>query len=154
MAGIGNIFLGDDGFGPEVIRHVPDTLAGPAVRIVDYGIRGMHLAYDLLEDWDALVLVDALPDRGAPGTLHVFEADHETISATAGLDAHAMDPAVVFASLTALGGAPPHTVVIGCEVENVDDGIGLSESVAAAVPDAVRATEDLAARLLSRVREG
>jgi hydrogenase maturation protease len=137
-----------------VISHVPDTLAGSTVRVVDYGIRGMHLAFDLLEDWDALVLVDALPNRGSPGALHVFEADHETISATAGLDAHAMDPAAVFASLTALGGAPPHTVVIGCEVENVDDGIGLSESVAAAVPDAVQAIDDVVARLLSRVREG
>jgi len=114
----------------------------------------MHLAYDLLEEWDALVLVDALPDRGSPGALHVFDADHETISATAGLDAHAMDPAAVFASLTALGGAPPHTVVIGCEVENVDHGIGLSGAVAAAVPDAVRAIEDVVARLVSRVREG
>lgn len=137
-----------------MIRHVPDALAGPAVRIVDYGIRGMHLAYDLLEEWDALVLVDALPDRGSPGALHVFDADHETISATAGLDAHAMDPAAVFASLTALGGAPPHTVVIGCEVENVDDGIGLSGAVAAAVPDAVLAIDDVVARLVSRVREG
>jgi hydrogenase maturation protease len=137
-----------------VISHVPDTLAGSTVRVVDYGIRGMHLAFDLLVGWDALVLVDALPNRGSPGALHVFEADHETISATAGLDAHAMDPAAVFASLTALGGAPPHTVVIGCEVENVDDGIGLSESVAAAVPDAVQAIDDVVARLLSRVREG
>lgn len=114
----------------------------------------MHLAYDLLEEWDALVLVDALPDRGSPGALHVFDADHETISATAGLDAHAMDPAAVFASLAALGGAPPHTVVIGCEVENVDDGIGLSGAVAAAVPDAVRAIDDVVARLVCRVREG
>ena len=77
----------------------------------------MHLAYDLLDGWDALVLVDALPSRGSPGTLHVFEADHETLSAAAGLDAHAMDPAAVFASLAALGGTPPYTVVIGCEVD-------------------------------------
>ena len=68
VAGIGNIFLGDDGFGPEVMRHVPQHVAGPRVRVVDYGIRGMHLAYDLLDGCDALVLVDALPDRGAPGT--------------------------------------------------------------------------------------
>ena len=86
------------------------------VRVVDYGISGMHLAYDLLEQWDALVLVDAMPNRGSPGTLHVFEADHETLSPTAGLEAHSMDPAAVFATLTALGGAPPHTIVIGCEV--------------------------------------
>src|SRR4029078_4220157 len=102
VAGIGNIFLGDDGFGPEVMRHVPGHIAGPGVRVVDYGIRGRLLAYDLLDGYDALVLVDALPDRGAPGTLHVFEADHETLSAGIGLDAHAMDPAAVFASPGAL----------------------------------------------------
>jgi hydrogenase maturation protease len=154
VAGIGNIFLGDDGFGPEVMRHVPQRLAGPQVRLEDYGIRGMHLAYDLLDGPDALVLVDALPNRGSPGTLHVFAADHETVSATAGLDAHAMDPAAVFASLRALGGTPPNTIVIGCEVQNVDEGIGLSEAVAAAVPGAVRAIEEAVARLLEPVRGG
>ena len=123
---------------------------------MDYGIRGMHLAYDLLEGWDALVLVDALPSRGSPGTLHVFEADHESLSTTAGLDAHAMDPAAVFASLVALGGAPPPTVVIGCEVASVEANLGLSEAVAAAVPDAVTAVNDVVASLLTRarVREG
>lgn len=156
MAGIGNIFLGDDGFGPEVLRHVAPRITDPTVRATDYGIRGMHLAYDLLDGCDALVLVDALPDRGAPGTLHVFEADHETLTATTGLDAHAMDPAAVFASLHALGGRPPYTVVIGCEVACVEEGIGLSGAVAAAVPDAVRAVEDLVAKLSARTtaREG
>ena len=156
VAGIGNIFLGDDGFGSEVIRHVPQQLGGPRVRVVDYGIRGMHLAYDLLDGCDALVLVDALPNRGSPGTLHVFEADHETLSAGVGLDAHAMDPAAVFASLAALGGTPPYTIVIGCEVESVDEEIGLSEAVGAAIPGAVRAVEDAVADLLARtsVSEG
>jgi hydrogenase maturation protease len=156
VAGIGNMFLGDDGFGPEVIRRVPDQLAGPRVRMVDYGIRGMHLAYDLLDGWQALVLVDALPNRGAPGSLHVFEANHELLTSASRLDAHAMDPAAVFASLNALGGSPPHTVVIGCEVDNVDEGIGLSPSVAAAVPQAVRAVEAVVTDLLARstVTEG
>lgn len=110
----------------------------------------MHLAYDLLDEWDALVLVDALPARTAPGTLHVFEADHESLSAACGLDAHAMDPTAVFASLTALGGTPPYTVVIGCEAARVGDGIGLSDEVAAAVPDAVQAVEDVIAVLSAR----
>jgi hydrogenase maturation protease len=136
------------------MRHVPQELAGPSVRVADYGIGGMHLAYDLLDEWDALVLVDAVPDRGTPGSLHVFEADHETLSATVGLDAHAMDPAAVFATLAALGGTPPYTVVIGCEVDNVDEGIGLSEPVAASVPDAVRAIEDVVARLSQPVIGG
>jgi hydrogenase maturation protease len=145
IAGIGNIFLGDDGFGSEVMRHVcrgdygAEDLAG--VRATDYGIGGMHLAYDLLEDWDALVLVDAIPNRGSPGTLHVFEADHESPDAPAGLDAHAMDPVTVFASLRALGGTAPRTIVVGCEVADVSERMGLSEPVEAAVPDAVRAVE-------------
>ena len=77
-------------------------------------------------------------------------------AATAGLDAHAMDPGAVFASLNALGGTPPYTIVIGCEVANVDEGIGLSDAVANAVPEAVRAIEDVLSDLLARtsVREG
>jgi hydrogenase maturation protease len=133
-----------------VLRRVAPRVTDPDVRATDYGIRGMHLAYDLLDGYAALVLVDALPTRGAPGTLHVFEADHESLSAASNLDAHAMDPAAVFASLNALGGSPPYTVVIGCEVACIDDGIGLSDAVASAVPDAVRAVEDVLARLSVR----
>jgi hydrogenase maturation protease len=138
------------------MRHVPRELAGPHVELVDYGIRGMHLAYDLLDGCDALVLVDAIPNNGGPGTVHVFEADHECLSAAAGLDAHAMDPGAVFASLNALGGTPPYTIVIGCEIANTDEGIGLSDAVASAVPEAVRAIEDVLSDLLARtsVREG
>jgi hydrogenase maturation protease len=142
VAGIGNIFLGDDGFGSEVLRHVIDRVNGTdGVRATDYGIGGMHLAYDLLEDWDALVLVDAIPDRGSSGTLHVFEADHGSPDAPAGVDAHGMDPATVFASLRALGGTAPRTIVVGCEVADVAEGMGLSEPVQAAVPEAVQAVE-------------
>lgn len=135
------------------MRHVPDV-SGPRVRLVDYGIRGMHLAYDLLDGCDALVLVDALPNRGSPGTMHVFEADHESFSAGIGLDAHAMDPAAVFASLAALGGTPPYTVVIGCEVDTVDEVMGLSEPVADAVPRAVKAIEEVVAQLLYDAKAG
>ena len=150
VAGIGNIFLGDDGFGPEVMRHVVGVPRIDDVDLVDYGIRGMHLAYDLLEEWRALVLVDALPNQGAPGTIHVFDADHETLAATAGLEAHSMDPAAVFATLTALGGTAPRTIVVGCEVENVEEGMGLSEPVAAAVPAAIAAINDVLADLVTR----
>jgi hydrogenase maturation protease len=151
VAGIGNIFLGDDGFGPEVLRHVDGTAAEAGIRVTDYGIRGMHLAYDLLEDWDALVLVDAVPDRGSPGRLHIFQASPETLSPTSGFDAHSMDPGAVFATLRSLGGVAPPTVVVGCEVADVSDGIGLSEPVAAAVPEAVRAVESVLAMLRSEV---
>ena len=136
------------------MRRVPEHVADSRVRLVDYGIRGMHLAYDLLDGCDALVLVDALPNRGAPGALHVFEADHETLTAGIGLDAHAMDPAAVFASLAALGGTPPYTVVIGCEVDDVDERMGLSAAVAAAVPDAVQAIQDVVTRLIEDAKVG
>ena len=147
VAGIGNIFLGDDGFGCEVVRRVADGRVPDGVRVVDYGIRGLHLAYDLLDGWDALVLIDAVPDRGCPGEIRVFEADSESQAAPAGLDAHGMDPAAVFASLRALGGTPPRTVVVGCQVADIGDGIGLSEPVRAAVPEAVRAVGSAVAML-------
>jgi hydrogenase maturation protease len=137
-----------------VIRRVPEHLAAPQVHVVDYGIRGMHLAYDLLDGYEALVLVDAIPSQGSPGTLHIFEADHESLTAAAGLDAHAMDPGAVFASLNALGGTPPYTVVIGCEAANVDEGIGLSELVVGAVPAAVQAIQDVVADLSTRSAVG
>src|SRR5262249_13951872 len=149
--GIGNIFLGDDGFGSEVVRNTVLPQDDPNVRVIDYGIRGMHLAYDLLEQWDTLVLVDAIPSRGNPGTLHVFQADHDSGSGAMGVDGHSMDPAAVFASLRALGGSPPYTVVIGCEAGSVEEGIGLTESVAKAVPRATRAVEDIVAALQSPV---
>ncbi|HZQ33170.1 MAG TPA: hydrogenase maturation protease [Mycobacterium sp.] len=147
VAGIGNLFLGDDGFGPEVVRRASERLDGTAARVVDYGIRGVHLAYDLLDGWDALVLVDAIPNRGSPGTLHVFEADHESLSTTPALDAHGMDPAAVFASLSALGGTPPYTVVVGCEAADVRDGIGLSRAVRDAVDPAIDAVVDVVSSL-------
>lgn len=157
VAGIGNIFLGDDGFGSEVVRNseMPrgDGSGNSCVRVTDYGIRGMHLAYDLLEDWDSLVLVDAVPSRGNPGTLHVFQADHESDRGATGLDGHSMDPAAVFASLRALGGSPPYTVVVGCEAGSVEEGIGLTEPVARAVPRAARAVAEIVAALQTSTRE-
>ncbi|WP_324198013.1 hydrogenase maturation protease [Nocardia beijingensis] len=152
VAGIGNIFLGDDGFGPEVVRRLPRH-PDLGVRAVDYGIRGMHLAYDLLDRWDALVLVDALPDRGAPGRVEVFGAAPENTGPTP-LDAHAMSPDAVFAGVRALGGVLPPTVVIGCQVACAEEGIGLSEPVAAAVDEAVAAVGDVVAALLPRTAAG
>lgn len=151
IAGIGNIFLGDDGFGPAVVRRLPEGL-GPGVRVVDYGIRGMHLAYDLLDEWEALVLVDALPERGAPGQVEVSRVEPGAAE-TVGLDAHAMDPAAVFASVRALGGALPPTVVVGCQVESVDERIGLSAPVAAAVDTAAGAVGRVVADLLGAQQE-
>ncbi|MFE3289233.1 hydrogenase maturation protease [Rhodococcus sp. NPDC059234] len=147
IAGIGNVFLGDDGFGPEVLRRMTGVSLPPGTRAVDFGIRGVHLAYELLDDWDALVLVDALPNRGAPGTIRVFEVDPERIARGGGLDAHGMDPAAVFACLDALGGTLPRTVVVGCQVAAVEDGIGLSGEVAAVVDDAAATVAAVVAEL-------
>lgn len=147
VAGIGNIFLGDDGFGPEVVRRLPQH-PDTAVRVVDYGIRGMHLAYDLLDPWAALVLIDAIPNHGAPGEIRIF-APAAGESGAAQLDAHAMNPEAVFASVRALGGQLPRTVVVGCQVESVDERMGLSEPVAAALDAAVAAVDRVLADLLT-----
>ena len=92
----------------------------------------MHLAYDLLEEWRVLVLVDALPNHGAPGTLHVFEADHETLSPPL-VSRRTAWIRLPCSPRSARWGTAPRTIVVGCEVENVDEGMGLSEPVAAAV---------------------
>ncbi|WP_019928915.1 hydrogenase maturation protease [Nocardia sp. BMG111209] len=149
VAGIGNIFLGDDGFGPAVVRALPPP-DSPGVRVTDYGIRGMHLAYDLLGDWDALLLVDALPGGGEPGRVEVLHVDPDAESGSY-LDAHAMDPQAMFATVRALGGTlPATTLVIGCRVESVAEGIGLTDTVAAAVPVTVTTVASILDDLFDR----
>ena len=109
------------------------------VRVVDYGIRGMHLAYDLLDPWEALVLVDALPDRGEVGSVVLIEIGDEHVGGGAQVDAHGMDPSTVLATLSALGGRlPPRTLLVGCQVAETGDGMGLTPVVESAVDDAVR----------------
>ena len=140
VAGIGNLFLGDDGFGPEVARRMAAADSGEpvpdGVRVVDYGIRGMHLAYDLLDGVGALVLVDALPGEGPAGTLTVLEVGPDDLG-DGEFDAHGMDPVAVLASLEAMGGRLPPTYVVGCRPADLSEGIGLSDPVAQAVGDAV-----------------
>jgi hydrogenase maturation protease len=171
VAGIGNIFLGDDGFGVEVAARLARVDLPDGVRVVDYGIRGMHLAYDLANGFDAAVLVDATPRGGAPGTIYVIEPDLGSRSAPdadpvgsppaetgAGaadtgapdasplFDAHGMQPDVVFRMLDMLGaGRPARILVVGCEPASVDYGMGLSDAVAASVDEAVRVVLELAA---------
>jgi hydrogenase maturation protease len=137
IAGIGNLFLRDDAFGTEVVRRLAAGGLPPHVHAVDYGIRGTHLAFDLLDGWDALVLVDALPDTGEPGALRVLEVGPEDLGPGGLPDAHGMDPGSVLAGLGALGGRLPRTVVVGCQVADVSEGIGLSAPVSDAVDRAV-----------------
>ena len=146
VAGVGNLFLGDDGFGPEVVRRLVQTALPPGVRAVDYGIRGMHLAYDLLDGYDALIIVDAVPARERPGMVTVLEVGDGAFGGE-DFDPHGMNPVAVLAGLERLGGTRPPTYVVGCAAADLADGIGLSEPVAAAVPEAV----ELVRALLERV---
>ena len=147
VAGIGNIFLGDDGFGSEVARRlIADRSLPEYARVVDYGIRGMHLAYDLLEGYDALVIVDTLPGDKRPGELTVLEVGADDLGEGA-FDAHGMDPVAVLASLGSLGGELPRTMVVGCQPLDVGDGIGLTAPVSQAVDAAVTVVVRLVAEL-------
>jgi hydrogenase maturation protease len=148
VAGIGNIFLGDDGFGTDVARRLAGQPMPDGVRVVDYGIRGMHLAYDLLDGYEALVLVDTVPGAGHPGDITVLEVGPEDLG-TGELDAHGMDPVAVLASLESLGGTLPRTLVVGCQPGNVDERIGLTAPVAAAVDTAVATVQQILADLLT-----
>jgi hydrogenase maturation protease len=140
VAGIGNIFLSDDGFGVEVVRHLdPNSLPDSAregVKIADFGIRGVHLAFELLDGYDALVLIDAMPLGEPPGTVAIFEPDVESIDPTTA-DAHSMSPAVVLGLLAGMGGELPRVLVVGCQPLTLAEGMGLSEPVSAAVDPAV-----------------
>jgi hydrogenase maturation protease len=146
VAGIGNIFLGDDGFGSEVVRHLQaaDQPLPTDVRLVDYGIRGVHLCYDLLDGYAALILIDALPANARPGEVTVLAVDAEDLaSSDAGYDPHGMNPVAVLAGLPALGGTLPPTYVVGAEPMDLGEGIGLSEPLHRAVPAAGAAVREL-----------
>ena len=151
VAGVGNLFLTDDGFGSEVARRLLRQPVPPGVRVVDYGIRGMHLAYDLLDGYDALVVVDAVPGDGAPGDLSVLQVGPDDLGAGE-LDAHGMAPAEVLGVLGALGGALPTTFVVGCQPADVGEGIGLSPAVAGAVDRAVDLVHGVLAQQLGLTR--
>jgi hydrogenase maturation protease len=148
VAGIGNIFLSDDGFGPEVARRLGGRDLPDNVKVVDYGIRGMHLAYDLLEGYDGLVIVDALRRDGTPGDLVVLQVGPEDLG-TADFDAHGMEPVSVLASLGSMGGELPPTYVIGCEPADLEEGIGLTPKVEAAIDPAIDAVIGVLTRELA-----
>ncbi len=148
VAGIGNIFLADDAFGVKVVRRLRDAVLPARVDVSDYGIRGMHLAYDLLDGHhDVLVMVDALPLDEPPGTLAVLQVDlddpgwtvrpADVLEAPAA-DGHGMDPESVLRLLGGLGGRVDRILVVGCQPAVLDEHMGLSAPVAAAVDEAVR----------------
>jgi hydrogenase maturation protease len=149
IAGIGNIFLGDDGFGVEVVKRLARRDLPEGVEVVDFGIRGMDLAYALHEDYDLVVFVDATPRGGEPGTVYLIEPEIED-DGVVSLDTHAMDPVKVIRLSRTLGAPPTRTLVVGCEPkviltgENYDDMLmELSEPVSAAVEEAATLVESL-----------
>lgn len=164
VAGIGNVFLGDDGFGVEVAQRLTARGGLPGdVRVDDVGIRGVHLAYRLLDGWAGVVLVDALHRDGPPGTLYRLEhgwtspprdADDGPDPAGIAVDGHDMGPDVVLGLLrelaAATGVADPvgRVLVLGCEPLHLGEGIGLSPPVAAAVDPACAVVDELVDLLL------
>ena len=154
VAGIGNIFLGDDGFGVEVAARLVGRPMPDGVTVTDFGIRGVHLAYELLEGYDVLVLIDAMPMGERPGTLAVLEAEpppppEEGDDIAALVDAHSMSPAVVLGLLAGLGGSVGRVLVVGCEPAELDEAIGLSPPVAEAVDRAVELCTEVVAELFA-----
>jgi hydrogenase maturation protease len=143
VAGVGNLFLSDDGFGPEVVRRLAEQGGLPAhVRVADYGIRGMHLAYDLLDPHDALILIDTVAAGERPGQVVVLEVGPHDLG-DADPDPHGMAPAAMLAGLGRLGGTLPPTYVVGCRPASLAEGIGLSPAVDAAVAEAAGRVRDL-----------
>jgi hydrogenase maturation protease len=145
VAGIGNIFNSDDGFGSEVARQLAKQEMPVGVHVEDYGIRGVHLAYELLEGYDLVVLVDALARGDPPGTVYVMEPslDFDDVPP---LDSHQMDPRAVLGMVAEMGGTIGQLLLVGCEPVSVEEGIGLSAPVAGAVESAVRVVQELIAQ--------
>jgi len=155
VAGIGNAFLGDDGFGVALADRLARRELPPGVEVADFGIRGMDLAFAMQDGYDAVVLLDATPRGERPGTLYAIEVDH-TEHGEAALDTHGMDPAKVIGLVRALGATPPRTLVVGCEPktrmsEDDEDIVAeLSEPVRAALGRGVTLVESLLAELSSK----
>ena len=146
VAGVGNVFLRDDAFGVEVVRLLAERPQPPGVQIQDYGIRGVHLVYELLDGYDLFVLIDAAPRGEAPGTVSVLEVELPSPEAQPVIDAHSLTPDAIFGLLSSLGGHPGRNLVVACEPAEVDAGMGLSDPVREALPHAVRAVEEILAQ--------
>jgi hydrogenase maturation protease len=149
VAGVGNVFLGDDGFGVEVVRRLAGRKLPEGVEVVDFGIRGMDLVYALQGYYEAVIFVDATPRGEKPGTVYLLEPEIEEDGEVV-LDTHGMDPVKVIKFARALGAKLTRTFVVGCEpqvvisAEDYEDMLmELSEPVRAAVEEAAKLVESL-----------
>jgi hydrogenase maturation protease len=157
VAGIGNIFLGDDGFGVEVVRRLCAHEFGAEVRVVDFGIRGFDLAYALQDGYDTTILVDAYPHGQTPGTVSLVEPDLGKLDEPqAGVvETHGMDPLRVLRMATAMNGGLKKILLVGCEPATFggEEGqMGLSEPVEAAVDEAVKLIASAVGKILREQR--
>ncbi len=160
VAGIGNIFLGDDAFGSEVARRLLARTQPVEVRVVDFGIRGFDLVYALLDGYEVTIFVDATPRGGKPGTLYTIEPDLGELDKMDAQDAmiepHGMNPLKVLAMAKAMGGEFKRILLVGCEPATVcaenEEFMGLSEAVEAVMDDAVNVVESLVAKILEADR--
>lgn len=155
VAGIGNIFLGDDGFGVEVAQRMARRKLPESVRVADFGIRGIDLAYAVMDGYELTILVDATPRGGFPGTIYVIEPDLGLASAPDGavVDGHGMNPVSVLGLVRSMGGEYKRILMVGCEPEPLveEEGrMGLSEPVSAAVDPAIHTIERLIADELAK----
>jgi hydrogenase maturation protease len=154
IAGIGNIFLGDDGFGVEVVRRLMSRNLPAEVRTVDFGIRGLDLAYALQDGYETTILVDAFPHGQTPGTVSVVEPDMQEVAAAPSgfVEPHSMHPVNVLRMASAMNGSLNRVLVVGCEpgfLGGEEGFIGLSEPVETAVEAAVNTTEALVRRIVN-----
>ena len=156
IAGIGNIFLADDGFGVEVAAKLASQTFPAGVRVADFGIRGFDLAYALMEGYETTILVDAYPGEGQPGTIFVVEPDLAELNSSeaqhTAVDAHAMNPLNILRMAVTMGGRLKRVLLVGCVPETLgpEEGqMGLSTTVTAAVEEAAKLVPSLITRILT-----
>lgn len=161
VAGIGNIFLGDDAFGCEVVKRLQQRSWPENVRIVDFGIRGFDLAYALLEGYDVTIFVDATQRGQEPGTVYTIEPDIDEVASVseqnATVETHDMNPMEVLSMVAAMGGRFEKVLLVGCEPETFgpEEGqLGLSATVAAVVDKAANVVESLIEEVCARAPVG
>jgi hydrogenase maturation protease len=151
IACVGNIFLGDDGFGVEVARCLALKTLPPEVVVKDFGIRGFDLTYALMDPYDLTILVDACARGLAPGTVFLLEPD-PVDEVQGGFEPHGMNPMNVLRMVKSLGGTPGRVLIVGCEPAELgsdnDGELGLSDPVEAAVDEAIALIESLITKTL------
>lgn len=151
VAGVGNAWLRDDAFGGECARRLEAEGVPDGVSVMDVGTSGLDLAYEVMRGYDALLLLDATRQGGAPGTLYVMEPERAEFEGEIrdgeSIDPHDMDPRTVLRFVTVTGGWPGKVLVIGCEPGEAEPGLGLTPPVHAAVEAAVTLVRETIAEL-------